>query len=252
MVSWWKIASMYRSCTSYADRSACVADLAEACLSLKKQLGYSDPDARSVALNNVASIARAGQMTLNLLDSWVKGDELIRTVIPQLLGLTTVTPEAVKLAGDYLNKSAKLALAVLAQFQIENAFRNIHRELALGVPGTGFYRCAKAVLDFLSLPSIDMETLNTPARIRNSLHANGIHHRQHPAENPVVVIKGVRYEFHDGRKVKCASWEHIAHALECSVGVLEGVFRHSRVRQVPDPMMDQYAWEELTEPPAAA
>lgn len=137
---------------------------------------------------------------------------------------------------------------MLAQFQIENAFRNLHREFQLGPAGTGFYRCGKTVLDHLALPPDRMDTLNTPARIRNSLHTNGIHHRQHPAETSVVVLKGVRYEFNDGLKVECASWEHIAHALECSVGELEEVLMHSKVLQIADPMMDQYAWEQATAP----
>ncbi len=238
--------AMYRACESHADQSLCVSELAEACFSLKKQLGYSDPDARSVALDNVGSIACSGQMTLNLLDSWAKGDEIVRHVIPQLVGLTRVTLQGVQTAGDLLGKTAKLALAVLAQFQVENALRNVHRELRLGSPGAGFYRCASAVLAHLVLQPDRMEILNTPARIRNSLHSNGIHHRQHPQENPLVVINGVRFEFTDGQKVECASWEHIAHALEASIRVLEEVFRHPRVLQIADPMMDQYAWEEVT------
>ena len=58
-----------------------------------------------------------------------------------------------------------------------------------------------------------IDTLNVAARIRNSLHSNGIHHKQHVAEQSLVVLKGVAYEFKDGQKVECAGWEHIAHAL---------------------------------------
>ena len=239
---------MYKTCLTSSDQSACVAELAEACIVLNNRLAFSDPDARTVALKNIEMIARSCQMTLNLLDSWSIGDELVRTVIPQLLGLKTVTPEAVQVSGEILGKTSKLALVMLAQFQIENALRNNHRERALGDPRTGFYRCAKAVLDALNISSNDMEILNVPARIRNSLHSNGIHHRQHPTENPSILIHGITYEFHDGQKVECASWEHIAHALECSVGVLETVFSHQRVARIPDPMMDQYAWEQATRP----
>ena len=58
---------MYRPCSTYADQSLCVGELAETSLDLKKRLGYSDPDARSVALDNLAAMARSGQMILNLL-----------------------------------------------------------------------------------------------------------------------------------------------------------------------------------------
>jgi hypothetical protein len=168
---------VYRKCHSYADQAMCVHELAEAAVTLFRHLGYSDPDARTVALNNVHLIARAGQMTLNLLDSWVKGDEAIRQVIPKLLGVVNPTTESVHLSGDLLGMSGKLALAVLAQFQIENLFRNLHRELKLGPASIGFYRSAVEVLSSLGLPADRMETLNVAARIRNSLHSNGIHHK---------------------------------------------------------------------------
>jgi len=239
---------MYRSCSSYADQSRCVSELADASLALKAKLGYSDPDARTVSLDNITAIARSGQMLLNLLDSWAKGDELIRTVIPQLLGLQTATPDGVRMAGDMLNKSAKLSLVVLGQFQVENVLRNLARELGLPDTGAQFYRCARAVLAAVGISSDRMDVLNTAARIRNSLHANGIHRQQHPSESPCVTIRGVPYDFRDGHPVSCASWEHIAHALEASVGVLEEVFLAPVVRAIPDPMMDQYAWEQATRP----
>lgn len=239
---------MYRKCQSYSDQSLCVHELAETSFALLRQLGYSDPDARTVALNNIHLIARAGQMTLNLLDSWVKGDEALRRVIPQLLGILNPTTESVRVSGELLGKSGKLALAVLAQFQIENLLRNLHRELKLGRASIGFYRSAAEVLNVLGLPSDRMETLNVAARIRNSLHSNGIHHKQHAAEQTLVVLKGVSYEFKDGQKVVCAGWEHIAHALECSVEVLADVLAHPRIMAIADPMMDIFAWEEATAP----
>jgi hypothetical protein len=225
-----------------------VNDLAEASFALKTKLGYSDTDARTVVLDNIGSVARGGQMILNLLDSWSRGDELIRQCIPQLIGLTTVTPWAAQRAGDVLEKTNRLALATLAQFQIENAFRNVGRELGLPDPGVGFYACAREVLTALGIPSDRMQMLNVPARIRNSLHRNGIHHRQHPNETTRVVVRGVTYEFLDGQPVSCAGWEHIAHALEASVGVIEEVFLSPQVIAISDPMMDQYAWEQATKP----
>lgn len=106
---------VYRQCQSYAEQSGCVSELADACFALKARLGYSDPDARTVALDNVGAIARTGQMTLNLLDSWTRGDEAVRQVIPQLLGLTPVNTQSVASAGNLLGKFGKLALAVLVQ-----------------------------------------------------------------------------------------------------------------------------------------
>jgi hypothetical protein len=239
---------MYRKCSSYSDQSRCVHELAEAAHALLRRFNYSDPDARTVALNNVHLIARGSQLTLNLLDSWVKGDEAIRQVIPQLLGISQPTVDSVRLAGDLLGKNGKLALAVLAQFQIENLLRNLHRELSLGSAPAGFYRCAANVLNHLGISLDRLETLNVAARIRNSLHSNGVHHRQHPNEQPMVTLHGVAFEFKDGQKVECASWEHIAHALECSVAVVGDILSHPQVSSLPDPMLDVYAWDQATAP----
>jgi hypothetical protein len=191
-------------------------------------------------------------MILNLLDSWVRGDAVVREVIPQLIGLTTITPQGVQMAGDMLNQSSRFGFVVLGQFQIENALRNVSRELRLPSGGTGFYRVANAVIAAVGLPADRMDILNTPARLRNSLHANGIHHRQHPSETTRVVVAGVQYDFIDGRPVRCAAWEHIAHALEASIGVLEEVFLTPAVQAIQDPMMDHYAWDQETSPRPAS
>jgi hypothetical protein len=97
---------MYSSCKAFGDQCKCISELAEACIALKKKLGYSDQDARTICLDNITAFPRSSQMTLNLLDSWHKGDEAARQVIPQLLGLTTVTSDAVQKAGDSQNKSS--------------------------------------------------------------------------------------------------------------------------------------------------
>lgn len=242
---------MYRICKSYSDQSVCVAELAEACSRLKYKLGYSGADARTVALDNMVGIARSSQMVLNLLDSWTRGDEVVRQVIPQLIGLQIVTVDGVKTSGDLLNTSSRLGFGVLEQFQIENLFRNIARGLTLPSAGIGFYRTANGVLKHVGVAPDRMETLNTPARIRNSLHANGIHHRQHASEVSQVIVRGVTYDFVDGEPVTCAAWEHIAHALEASVGVLEEVCLTAPVRAIEDPLMDHYAWEQETKPTRA-
>lgn len=239
---------MYKACKTFGDQSERVDELAGACIALKAKLGYSDADARSVALNNITAVARSAQMTLNLLDSWSKGDNTVRQLIPQLIGLNSVTPNGAQMAGAMLEKTNKLALILLAQFQIENVLRNIARELTLPNPGAGFYPCADAVLNRLAIPVDRMDILNTGARIRNSLHANGIHHTRHSKGNPVVIVCGVTYKFVDGKSVDCASWEHIAHALESAIGVLEEVFLSADVLAIPEPMFEQYAWEQVTNP----
>ncbi len=231
---------MYKECKSYADQAECVASLADAARSIKDRLGYPDFDARCVALANVEAVARSCQMVLNLLDSWTVGDNTVRQVIPQLIGLQTVTTEGIKYAGDALNKTSKLALAVLAQFQIENLLRCLAAELNIPQP-IGFYKLATNLLDDLQLRGDELQRLNVPALIRNTLHNNGIH-TGFKNSDTVVTIEEVTYEFRHGKPVHYASWQHIAHALESALGVVERVLDDQRVKALPVPVKDRYAW----------
>jgi hypothetical protein len=189
-------------------------------------------------------------MCLNLLDSWHRGDHVVQQVIPQLLGIESRKPGSFDQVGALFGKAQKVALVVLAQFQIEGLFHNVAREL--GLPQhRGFFRAMKGVVEHTGLTSHDVQILNTPARIRNSLHANGIHHAAHSNEPEAVLVAGIEYVFKDGEVVRCASWEHIAHALEASIGVVRAVLTSERVQAIPDPMFEGYAWDVETAPGGA-
>lgn len=230
---------MYKNCNSHAEQSECIANLVIVCESLRKRLGYSDQDARALVLNNLRSISYASQMTINLLDRWAIGDEAVRSIIPQLLGIKEITQRSLKIAGDMLHKTAKLSLVLLGQFQIENCLRTLARELNLSSRQTGFYRMAEGLLIEIGIPNDRLEILNTPALIRNSLHSNGIHHG-YGGVDTVVTVGGIVYQFCHEKRVQCATIEHIAHALETSVGVLDEVFHSPKVIALADPIMDQY------------
>ena len=80
----------------------------------------------------------------------------------------------------------------------------------------------------------------TPAHIRNSLHSNGIHHgyKKKPFHSN---LKGVTYDFVHGHKVSCATVPHVAHALECSVEVLDQVYSSTSVKNHIALIADTYA-----------
>ncbi len=199
-----------------------------------------------MVLNNVRNVAYAAQAVLNLLDSWSKGNEADRQAIPRLIGLTTPTKEGVQLAGNNIAYVTKIGFCMTAQSQIENSLRNVSRELGLN-NSAGFYRLAEALVLNVGLPSDRVERLNVAAMIRNSLHDNGMH-RGHRGQDSVITLGGVVYEFRDGQRVECADWEHIAHALETSIDVLEEIFNSAAVSSLGPPIMDKYAWDKLTVP----
>lgn len=238
---------MYKNSASHSEQSECVASLAEKSEDVCRSFGYSDQDARSVALNNLRFIAYGTQLSLNLLDSWSLGDEAVRTMISQLIGLNSATPKSIQIAGESLHKTSKLSLILLGQFQIENCLCNLARELNVGSPNQGFYTLAGSLVSRLGLRSSIVDELNVAALIRNSLHRNGIHSGYQNGDT-VVSLNNVNYEFRHLQKVSCATVEHIAHALESSVDNLATIFDTSAVRAISDPVMDHYAWEIATTP----
>ena len=231
------------------ERAECVISLIDACTALRDSLGCSDEDARAVVLNNIISIGEGAVFTLNLLHGWITGGSEVGVLITNMLGIAPSTREQKHLdrAAAALSRNAKFSLLLLGQFQIENCIRNIARELKLAEQGSGFYRTADTVLKRLAFTGDDIQTLNTVAMIRNTFHGNGIHHTNH-GDKTITLDDDVTYEFRAGEPFSHATWPHVAHALECSIRVLERIFGHADVQAIADPMFDQYVWDVETTP----
>jgi hypothetical protein len=243
---------MYIECHSHADQARCVLSLRDACTGVETKHLRSVPntDVRVQSVRGVRTTAESALLTLNLLHNW--GDASppeIRALIPRILGMNDITQEQVSMAATSLAMTNKLQLALIGQFMMENAMATIHRALT-GAPikKTGFHAVAKAlVIDKLGLAATAIDTLMVVAHIRNSLHGNGIHHAKGPMPPTWKhTIDGVEYVFEDGKKVSCADAQHIAHALEGALGVLESVFVHPAV--VGGTFPDAYALQVTTAP----
>jgi len=184
-------------------------------------------------------------MVLNILalveERGITGEEF-----KKLVGMTSGT---VQMAGDILDKQQKLGFLVIFQFQVENLFMNLLREIESTSNLKGFRKIAKEIISLLSLPDSDrkLEILNTSALIRNSLHSNGIHHG-YKSQSSKISLDGCEFEFNHLQKVTCAGWGHIILSCNESVSVIEDILNTSSVRELKDPIMDQYAWEEATKP----
>lgn len=230
---------MYKQSASLSEQAQCVASLIAKIGEVGTRFGHSDKDARSIALYNVRFIAYGTMMVLNLLDSWSIGDKAVKSAIPQLLGLSDVTDQSVKLAGDSLHKNSKLSLIFLGQLQIENCLRNLARELNLENPGQRFYCLVESFASRLRLPDSVVAGFNVADLIKDSLQGNGIH----SGPDTVTTLGKVNYEFRDQQRVSCASVAHIAHALESNIDNLATIFGTPEVSALKGPVMDQYVWE---------
>lgn len=232
---------MFKESKTQKDNAKCILHLVDTCTRLIKKNGFPDNDTRTAALVNVRLVSYSSLGISNLLDNWSTGDDRVRQTIPQLLGLDKVDDKSVQLMGDSLNKTSKLSLILLGQFQIENCIENICNALGVESNTMGFYNKADALLSHCGFGQDELDVLNTGAQIRNSLHSNGIHHGPEKRKNFRSELKGVRYEFTDGQKVSCASYPHIAHALECSVEILDDVFSTREVKSHALLIPDAYA-----------
>lgn len=91
-----------------------------------------------------------------------------------------------------------------------------------------------------------LRTLNVAAQIRNSMHANGIHHGWNGSDT-IESIRGVEYCFEHGERVQCGSWFHIVTALTGSIEILDEVLSTPAVRGIsiiPDIYAEQKAGEQ--------
>jgi len=232
---------MFKESKTQKDDAECILHLIETCTGLIKKYGLPDNDTRTASLVNVRLVSYSSLGIANLLDSWSIGDDVVRQTIPQLLGLVQVDDKSVRLMGDSLHKTSKLSLILLGQFQIENCIVNICNALGVESNTIGFYNKADALLSHCGFGQDELDVLDTGAQIRNSLHSNGIHHGSKKRKNCHFELKGVQYDFTDGQKVSCATFPHIAHALECSVEILDDVFSTRQVKSHASLIPDAYA-----------
>lgn len=156
---------MFKESKTQKDNAECILHLIETCTRLIKRYGYPDNDTRTASLVNIRFASYSSLGISNLLNSWSSGDDLIRTTIPQLLGLDKVDDKAVQLMGDSLNKTSKLSLMLLSQFQIENCIANICNALGVESNTIGFYNKADALLSHCGFGQDKLDVLNTGAQI---------------------------------------------------------------------------------------
>ncbi len=201
---------------------------------------YSDPDTRGVALRSARICALSSVMVLNFLGHLQAGS-ITSEEFQQLVGMTRGTARE---GARVLEKMTRLGFVTLFLFQIENLLKNLLRGLGQEPP-KGYYDIARTLLRSVSVsdPDSKLEILNTPALIRNSLHANGIHYGYKESSSSLT-IGGVAYEFVHSKPVRCAGWHHIIHALDAVVGVIIEILSTPAIKALKDPIEDQYAAEQ--------
>lgn len=224
---------------TFAAQAARVNSLLGRIADLRDKYGTEEKDARRVNLNNLMMAANAAETILRML-AWAKERGGEATIIS---GLQLTKPEYINIVAEDLLRSSRLFLLLESQFQTEALFRNIL--LALGRPSgkTGYYAVADEMLSVSSVADKDgkLKILNVPAMMRNSMHANGIHHG-YKGSNTVEMINGVEFRFEHEKSVQCGSWYHIVTALSAALGVVDSILASATigaVKLIPDKYAEQ-------------
>lgn len=208
----------------------------EAICDLRDDLGKAAPDARAVNLNNMSMATNSARGTLRVLHWAATGGA---GTLVDALGLGD--PSHLQVVADDWLRSAKLFLLLECQFQTETLFRSILTGLGRAAKDHGFFKIAKSTLQIadISDAGTKMRTLNVPAMMRNSMHANGIHHG-HLGSSSTETINGIEFKFENGKKVECGHWVHIVTALKASLDVTGEVLMSPKVSAITS-IDDEYA-----------
>jgi len=142
---------------------------------------------------------------------------------------------------------------LMFQFQVENLFQNLWRELG-EQEERSFIKLSEKLLTKLGFSDVaeKMKRIKTLAYIRNSLHNNGVHNG--PDYNfgiNTTLTKGdtnvnvdASFAFVRDRPVTCCGPMHI---LGLSAGIIEivkDVIESEKIRTIPGPIRDRFAWSE--------
>ena len=173
---------------------------------IQKDFTFDADDGRIVFVKNILSLTRSTVVFLHLFHRCGENQELGLDIFG-LSSAASIGPQV-----RNTNKFLKLSWCVQFQFQIETLFKNILKSLGEQVP-SGYWKITKQLFTTLSIKNSNywQDVLNILAFIRNSQHANGTH-LAYKKTDTTTIVDGVTYHFKNGDIIRCATWDHIAHA----------------------------------------
>lgn len=230
----------FKDATNHEEQGLQIEDIRTVLSSIRAAHTYQDKDVRSVCINNLDSFCTNARFMLSMLHKWTGVGSIEikhglqtfvlepKEIIPYIIGLSTVNNATVKQAGWIIDKSTKLSFVVMFQFQLEHCLTLILKAVYPNARFSGFKGLLVALHQNQLITASEKDELYVPAMIRNSLHANGIHHDRNGG-NSAVSINGYTYNFDHGKHVQCAGYSHIANCLENSALILSRILAHPAV-----------------------
>ncbi|MBK8424804.1 MAG: hypothetical protein IPL27_01960 [Lewinellaceae bacterium] len=141
----------------------------------------------------------------------------------------------------------KMSIVPLFQFQIENMLRNILLHLDPEASVVSYYKICEKLIHSITINDKEelITCLQIPAKIRNSLHSNGIYKRMSPKEPEIAkyYLEGVEFKFENGKGINCAGSGHIYLSFDKTLDIVDGILDSPEVSSIKTEIKDQWAWE---------
>lgn len=210
---------------SFGESAQHVRLLHERIFDLADSTGAPADDARRVNLHNSLRATSAAESSLRLMEwSRLGGAEVL------INGLGLVAPFGFLHFSEDLLRATKHFLVLEYQFQTEALMRNLLLALGLQVPA-GFFQVVTRTLTVLELGDIPerRERVYLAAHLRNSMHANGVHHG-YQGSDTVLQVGDLEFRFEHGKRVSCGHWEHVCAAILTSLNEVSAILSSEQVR----------------------
>lgn len=202
-------------------------------------ISYTSQDARMVALDSLQISISAVGMWIRSINSlanfFTKDGNFNETGFLNSVGSGVNIAQTEKIMFDHL----RLGFMTLVHFKFDNLFHNILKHFNSLPKIPGFWNLTDEILNQCSLPKTGTEKqrLTAFANLRNSLHGNGIH----KTDSLSIRIDGTVFDFIKGKRVECASWNHIIVLLNANVDILKTILLSSKVENIKTEIEDVFA-----------
>ncbi|MBM4033668.1 MAG: hypothetical protein FJ291_18060 [Planctomycetes bacterium] len=209
---------------NWRERGMQVQAIKDKCHAIVERLGLGEDDARVQAIVHVRQFCNTlAAAPIKLQQSAERPNNV--PALLAVLGLSS-TADLKSMLGD-LNKNAKLSFLTMVQFALENCVNQVLDAMTGKRAIRPFSRAVRLLAERAGIQPFQakLDALLVPAWMRNSLHANGIHRH----DTRIFVVEGEPYAFVEGKRVQCASWSHVLHAVVCSLSVYEEMLTSNAV-----------------------
>lgn len=191
---------------------------------------YSGEDARQSIFRNLIGIVDWTLLNLNILSAINRNVLLTK----EFENLKNMDSKKKRTWLKNIEKQYRMSFSTLLNFQVENFLKNVLAKLQRKDPPENFSTIIEQLLYKITISDPDSkQILQTPARLRNTLHSNGIHTKD---TITLYTIDGFDFEFIKGQKINCGTWYHLCVCMNRIIDVLDEITLSPEVKIIPEPI----------------